>query len=37
LIIVLLLGGDREWTVELGFRFFFPAGWDKYDMMTMGR
>jgi hypothetical protein len=29
--------GDREWTFELGFRFFFPSGKDAYDMMTQGR
>ncbi len=29
--------GDRDWTVELGFRFFFPTGRDAYDMMTQGR
>ena len=28
--------GDREFTVELGIRFFFSGGRDKYDMMTTG-
>jgi hypothetical protein len=31
------LAGDREWTVELGFRFFFSGPRDGYDMMTQGR
>ena len=31
------LAGDREWTLELGIRFFFPSGRDKFDMMSMGR
>ena len=29
--------GDRDWTVELGFRVFFPPGKDTYGMMQQQR
>jgi hypothetical protein len=29
--------GDRDWTLEIGVRFFFPAAPDKYDIMSMLR
>ena len=29
--------GDRDWTVEVGFRVFFPPGKDTYGMMQQQR